>query len=743
MGNKHRVGLLFALLFAMTCQAYEVETHVEMTSRAVNNSALPLYLQNLGIADLLSTLPDNTIDVVRGFAFTLGPHPPELEVFSLPRCIPGGADTKRSIINLTSVGAFCEDALFTTGNEPIARFTNHFFDPVHGGDGLNTTVATYLSSLVWGLESVGPILGQNYSYADFRRYIYLGVTSKSPESRKQFMVLAFRTLGHVAHLIEDLAQPQHTRNDSHAVGSAYEIFINQNRQFLSLDGYDSGQIHIANAQSVWHTVDRKGLADYSNAGFVTEGTNFHGKVGAITPDGNYALPNGGGAVLHLVEIADPALSADCPGTQLPFTLHGMLYFIETPVADNLAGSISSNPRTSTYSIFDEDLRHHGLRGVFSLNRFTYCSAEQLLVPRAVGYATAFINYAIRGKIEVSASDDGVYAIDNVYRPFCVDYCGFEKLKVLIRNATLGTDQMQKGRLVAVARYHRNTCYLADLSGQPKGPEFLGVACRDPAADEALNEFVSISKPIDVNSISSTDKSPFSFDFSKDPVPFSASDLYLQVVFQGQLGEEMDGVAVGSVDLFEPTFITFNDDNDYIPIYGADGKFLRTDRYAPAVGETPNRYSIVDLKLSTYSLEGKTLPTLASFDRLDPGYFKRVAVLNDHAEFVYRIDYRFGNSAPTDVITQSYDISNALLQLDEGRVWNYYPDYIPLRHSTPDDWIYHPSQDGSTVYWLPGYECADSSPCTPEETTVGEQVQRYPPFAQPTPQPMTIDFNDRP
>ena len=53
-----------------------------------------------------------------------------------------------------------------------------------------------------------------------------------------------------------------------------------------------------------------------------------------------------------------------------------------------------------------------------------------------------------------------------------------------------------------------------------------------------------------------------FDFSADPIPVNATDLFIQVVYRGQLGEETDGIAVGNLDVQEPTFFAAWNNTDY-------------------------------------------------------------------------------------------------------------------------------------------------------------------------------------
>jgi hypothetical protein len=58
-----------------------------------------------------------------------------------------------------------------------------------------------------------------------------------------------------------------------------------------------------------------------------------------------------------------------------------------------------------------------------------------------------------------------------------------------------------------------------------------------------------------------------FDLSNNPIPLWATDVYLQVVYRGQHGNEADAVAVGFKDISEPTPIGIVNDMDRICIKG--------------------------------------------------------------------------------------------------------------------------------------------------------------------------------
>src|SRR5262249_35649632 len=100
------------------------------------------------------------------------------------------------------------------------RSLNHFFDVQRGGRGLTVSGATLgFPAPGWALgrQGRGPNADQNqFSLMDARTYQLESLTAVSHDVRDQNTALLFRTLGQVAHLLEDMATPQHTRNDPHA-----------------------------------------------------------------------------------------------------------------------------------------------------------------------------------------------------------------------------------------------------------------------------------------------------------------------------------------------------------------------------------------------------------------------------------------------------------------------------------------------------------------------------------------------
>ena len=95
---------------------------------------------------------------------------------------------------------------------------------------------------------------------------------------------------------------------------------------------------------------------------------------------------------------------------------------------------------------------------------------------------------------------------------------------------------------------------------------------------------------------------------------------------------------------------------------------------------------------------------------------------------------------SDPDTREFTLAASENQTDaDDQAFNF-PTYVPLRRTTPTAFAYEADEDGGAIYWVPGYRCVDDSTrCKAEDKTTGAVVRRFPPFRQPTPVPMDIDF----
>jgi len=195
------------------------------------------------------------------------------------------------------------------------RVFSHFHDPVNNR-GLTVGIRLGAKAADWALDPNADTPGflltpqrfNNFGLATFRESLWRALTGKNQagqpvapttSERNLYWTTAFRTLGDILHLNQDMAQPQHTRNDPHA-GAAPTVLTGHKSVFeryvdarvRNLGGFSSrDDTNVPNVEigvqpitfSGFYTPKfsryadywagaGKGLADYSNGGFFSIGT---------------------------------------------------------------------------------------------------------------------------------------------------------------------------------------------------------------------------------------------------------------------------------------------------------------------------------------------------------------------------------------------------------------------------------------------------------------------------------------
>jgi len=168
--------------------SYEIGTHADISRAAVEFSVLNQ--PSLGV------LSDLGLE----------------ESISVREQFPDSANVRSSISQLFQTGARVEDNFL--------RPRHHFYDSINNRPLTVFGLAIGRTSPDWALEDNGQLTGafegpQRFSFADARQYMLQALTSTSENDRKANFGLMFQTLGQVIHHIQDMAQPQHVRNDAH------------------------------------------------------------------------------------------------------------------------------------------------------------------------------------------------------------------------------------------------------------------------------------------------------------------------------------------------------------------------------------------------------------------------------------------------------------------------------------------------------------------------------------------------
>jgi hypothetical protein len=705
----------FLLLNSMAVQSYDLRTHAQITQRAYDASVMAspdLYFR-LGLKSLKSVganaynLEETYYDFERytaptargertAFAFDLGEEKIPSEALSSTRTwLMRGAvreDDGSAFINKYAASA-------RYGPDPqddpfgaINRFCNHFYDPLNDRGFTSSLLSDPIAYAGCGAsaeKSVNWAIGTNDAFASsvqpastyrnhftifaareamwraltltmkqqsggYKPLLFSSATpaERETESRK-YWTTVFRMLGDTAHLIQDSAQPQHTRNEGHGVGHAaeYEMFIDARANSDSEFSYNDAPTGfgktvnplkalvfdppypvptLPNFTDYW-TTERggaprtssttvgRGIADYSSRGFLTPGSSLG--------NSNYPSPSPNRANYSFVS-ETPGTADDC-GYFLPYigSTPASWQYAKIAVPDNVAGT-SAPIRMQTVGFFDKYLllagkpaRHYGF------NECTWNDRAALLLPRAVAYSAGLINHFFRGKMEIKLPPEGVYAIIDHADPLnnCKDDCGFKKIKAKIKNTTpniiasgAGTSHPQdmvNGEMVAIAKFHRNNCYRPDLRGEyvrafgvNTGYRMVEVTYSNSWREcRSTIEESMVSKPTSGVNLAADAENSYTFDFDK-PIPINATDLFLQIVFRGKLGDEEDAVAVQTLDISEPNYVAFASADGASVEFGgtASALCLPFDRLAATYSGGPSPWCRVAYIVGTANYHSNTI-----------------------------------------------------------------------------------------------------------------------------------------
>lgn len=567
--------VLDALFVLRSANAYELATHGAITQKAYESSLLmqdQQLLKDIGIEDGVNAFGRRYYDVsgvvvnerkqnlfenkiIKG---DLG-----VEELSIAGWLMRGAIREDDHKDL----ALCNYYAPNPKDDPYLenRPLNHFFDPINNAK-LNGPFWEHASYKApdWALGFIDPFTTMpaedtnrrnHFTVVDAREALYRALTSRNKAGdvvaategeRKAYWATTFRALGDVVHLVEDMAQPQHTRLDKHSGicsavltghSSVYEKYIDARATGtasytidgtpiapapLPYGGYPIPEFDdYASFFSTRHLdgtdpVQRRGLADYSNRGFFTAGTNLG--------TNNFDLPsNSAGdykaqdtSVLFPEAIPETVrlLTGDVPDTAQP-------------------ARTALNVPLTTEGMWEQFLEENvAVLPKYTLTRPNYDAMAEQLIPRAVAYSAGLLNYFFRGRLDL-------------------DIQAYNRSDVSIRftnrtkNDTMYSDS-GAGQLVMSYRYK-------DAS--------------DQWVFGASEEVVPLSPGDDVPS-AATSAQTYSFTFDP-PIPSEAADLELRLIFRGRLGNEADAVAVG----YEPM---------------TSGGFFVTPSVTPADGITGSR-----------------------------------------------------------------------------------------------------------------------------------------------------------
>jgi len=567
---RRRLFFLLILLFMSQWHflwAYHGDVHMKIDEYAVKSEVSqldPVLKGELGFADGIETI--------------------------LAGKDANGNRVKKMIKKWIAYGGEAEDYGWPfNANWLTTRGFNHFHDPLKDWDeaGLDNEMAkliyhgsyfTYpVSPILWGLKPEEQDFFWNFtgdwSWGKAREYYYHALTTPNDEESNKTFADCFRALGQVMHLLQDVSVPLHTRNDVHVFPLLkipvlgfyllgkwnYETYTKEYLKdagahkldfipdqpddrpdpilltdpqpdptytnIVPISGlFDRNQYH-EGAASPPHDATI-GLAEYSNANFLTEDTMWKYQHPRIQ-DTTYQEIDW----LNPEEVVAEDGDTDC-----------RLYI---RYQDSIGINIAHLAAVDYW--FEDYADHAELEHTFLLDEACWKDYAEKLIPRAVGYSAALLDYFFRGEMGVACLpiffDNGIYA-----------------LWVKIMNTTSTQESMSNGTFSLVCRY-------TPTGGSPDGTDDIFVQCSEVACDtlqhgdeyEALF-FLSQSIPIE-----------------------HYQSVRCMLAFQGSLGNESGAVVGKSFTLGE---IKFNEEWDN----GLDGNYPWTHTTAddnPPNGSTIN------------------------------------------------------------------------------------------------------------------------------------------------------------
>jgi len=505
-----------------------------------------------------STLSKDKGDYLRNIGFNKGLNKDEL-VWN------GG---KRSIKEWLASGAELEDS-------PLSRSFNHFHNPLKlwSQAGLDDWFVFHLtgkSSLLWAQDGSyqQSSVNEDWSWQKTREYFYTALTSINEPLRQENFAKTFRGLGHQMHLLQDSAVPDHVRNDAHPEDAIFgkvniniyfeswakseqqriidlasdpNLFISPTVSFnVSYNGlvpitqlYDAEEYNGTNPS----TSLTQGLSEYTNANFFSDDTIFAAE--RYSPDHRHYFPYPKRSSTDLQNYLAGTKPKETVVAEDGTTDTG-IWISKNADGENVSHFVKTGKLTKWYyNILGEG-------GLFyeTFYRDEKCHEDyaQKLIPISVGYSAGLLDYFFRGNIEITLPDSGVYAqTDN-------PATGFSRLTLLAKNTTPNNEQMNDGTIELVVGYRRAI-----------DDPFLNYPEDYPFQAEPEISYIVVPEKNSIRSIPGDGSVELTFDLSQKPIPLWAINVFIRLIYHGQLGNEDGTVVVGFKDISEPTpFDLFND-----------------------------------------------------------------------------------------------------------------------------------------------------------------------------------------
>lgn len=485
-----RYGLVFFLVVSYECFALEIDTHAVITYKAFQKTIIDTNLLLDWDIQNNSNAFGNTYYDVSDAAILVKKNDPDYE----DKIIRKNELIKQSPLSIQGWlmrGVIREDDV--ASDDSGVRVVNHFFDPYFDRP---LTVNFVLDNLFTPIKAPNWILGTKDAFTapltplpeDSLKYNHYTVFSAmdamyraltghdktgspniGPDGiigdeavRNAYWATTFRALGDLVHIIQDMSQPQHTRNDYHGPGAtfpttAFEAYTNARATGVNFECAPDDDLltpptfhtppvlkfTLANnvsypippftkygdffsTQRGAQVVNGLGLADYSNSNFFSAGTNLGMN--------DYPSPPNDIADLSYTHteytLTNPCILAASPLTKA----------LERNTKDNLNPTLNEIVAVSTQGLWSVDISDVDeavsleLQSSMALTRINYEAMADNLIPRAIAYSAGLINHFFRGRLDVTKSEQST------------DTSGNAIVAITIKNTSTQSFHMTNGKL---------------------------------------------------------------------------------------------------------------------------------------------------------------------------------------------------------------------------------------------------------------------------------------------------------
>ena len=316
----------------------------------------------------------------------------------------------RTVQQLVGAGASFEDV-------PSQRVLNHFHNPLAEPWWTAGLLGIGQSSVLWQQNPAqdNAAGGGNWSWQDARRYFLDTLRGETRAQRERTLVETFEALGHLTHLIQDAAVPAHVRDDPHP-----SFIIFGRRIPINPDWYEDWVDDIRESDPVLfgELLNQPPVAPPVSVFTPTDDPQAPVPVARLIDTDRFrsALANIDVTAEPAIGIAESTngnyLSRDTLFRRFPFPRQqalGALPVIE-PEGAEFRRYFSKTTEGEPIRLFvTEGALHRSLTaalgapppaGGWFLDERVHQEYAARLLPRAVGYSAALLDYFFRGRLDV-------------------------------------------------------------------------------------------------------------------------------------------------------------------------------------------------------------------------------------------------------------------------------------------------------------------------------------------------------